>query len=174
MFPIERCQLPDDALLKKYADSEAYTDCYRTELKSRITHSQYVEAFYTTWLFKLERIVLKWWLSKPSSDSDAKKLAGDQTDVFAAWHVEERSENQLLLSDFQGRTRSWLMVAPMDNDGRRKTRLFFGSAVVPNKNKETKKNSFPPGFFILLAFHKIYSKLLLYSARTSLNKELYR
>lgn len=162
MLSIESCPLPENSLLNAYARSGAYTDCYRTEVTGYVSLERYVNTFYTTLLFKLERVILKWTVSKPSSDSEAMQLATGETDTFAAWHVEERCENQLLLCDFQGNTRSWLMMAPADSEVNRKTRLYFGSAVIRQQNSNKDKNSF--GFSVLIGFHKIYSVLLLYSA----------
>ena len=173
MFSIESCPLPDKALLRKYARSGAYTDCYRTEASGTVTHAQYVRAFYTTLIFKLERVVLKWTVSKPSSDAQVNRLADGTTDTFAAWHVEERCENQLLLSDFKGRTKSWLMVLSVGTEDSRKTRLYFGSAVIPVQNVTTGKTSLGAVYQALLGFHKIYSEILLYSARSRLKARLF-
>ncbi|MCP4768437.1 MAG: hypothetical protein GY875_19495 [Gammaproteobacteria bacterium] len=155
-------------MLNKYDYAGVYTDCYRTDVIGVVTHKEFVASFYTTLLFKLERIILKWVVSKPSSDIQAIQLADGSTDTFAAWQVEDRCKNQLLLSDFQGRTRSWLMVAPVDIEGIRKTRLFFGSAVTPTRDAKTGKTSLGFGFSMLLGFHKLYSVLLLYSAKSNL------
>ena len=170
MFSIERCPLPDNALLNKYDYPGVYTDCYRTDVIGAVTHEEYVSTFYTTLLFKLERIILNWAVSRPSSDIQAIQLAEGNAETFAAWHVEDRCENQLLLSDFKGRTRSWLMVAPVDTEDIRKTQLFFGSAVTPVGNAEAEKTSlgFGFGFTMLLGFHKCFSVLLLYSAKSNL------
>lgn len=127
---ITRCELPPSALLRKYVHEGAYTDCYVTEITTSVSLPEYVEAFYTTAVFKLERLILRHLVSKSSSDSDAGRLAHGEIDSFAAWSVEARAPNQLLLCDFQHRTRSWLMVAPIENGGAG-TRLYFGSAVVP-------------------------------------------
>jgi len=51
-------------------------------------------AFYTTLVFKLERLILKLAVSRPSTDAQAKQLAAGSIDEFSAWHVEARSENQ--------------------------------------------------------------------------------
>ena len=152
MFSIESCPLPDNALLNRYDCPGGYTDCYRTDVIGAVTHEKYVAAFYTTLLFRLERIILKWVVSKPSSDIEAEQLAAGNTDTFAAWRVEGRCENQLLLSDYQGRTRSWLMVAPVDIEGIRKTRLFFGSAVTQVRNTETGKSLPSFGFHYYSGF----------------------
>jgi hypothetical protein len=73
-----------------------------------VSQAQYVSAFYTTFVFKLERLILKWTVSKPSTDAQVKRLADGSIDSFAAWMVEARSQNQLLMCDYQRLTRSWL------------------------------------------------------------------
>lgn len=168
MFSIESCQLPEGALLNSYSNKGAYTDCYRTEVPGSVTHGQYVRAFYTTFLFKLERIILGWFVSRPSTDHEVEQLAEGSTDQFAAWQVESRVENQLLLSDFHGRTRSWLMVVPVGPGNDKGTYLYFGSAVTTVQNPATGSMTLGMGFRALLGFHKIYSRLLLYSARLRL------
>ncbi len=171
MFSIESCELPGEALLTSYSSSGAYTDCYRTEVPGIVTHTQYVGAFYTTSLFKLERVILAWFVSKPSTDHEAEQLAAGSTNQFAAWQVESRAENQLLLSDFRGRTRSWLMVLPAGEDNKPRTHLYFGSAVTTVPDQKTGKMTLGNGFRVLLGFHKIYSRLLLYSARLRLKTQ---
>ena len=131
-----------------------------TEIPASISHAQFVNAFYTTPLFKLERFILTWTVSKPSTDAQAKQLADGLTDNFAAWTVEARTEDQLLMCDFMSRTRSWLMTVPLE----RCTRLYFGSAVVPRTGKSTLEL----GFRVMLGFHKPYSVALLYAAKLSL------
>jgi len=168
MFAVERCSLPVDALLGQYDSPGIYTDCYRTDVIGAVAFEAYVSAFYTTRLFKLERVILQWVVSRPSSDTEATQMANGNADTFAAWHVEGRSENQLLLSDFRGRTRSWLMVAPVEGEESTSTRLFFGSAVTPGRNANTESVAAGPAFSMLLGFHRIYSVLLLCSARTKL------
>lgn len=46
-------------------------------------------------------------------------------------YVEARGLDQLLLCDFLGHTRSWLMSVPVQASETSCTRLYFGSAVVP-------------------------------------------
>jgi hypothetical protein len=133
-----------------------------------VSHAQYVNAFYTTFAFRLERSILKWAVAKPSTDSEVVQLAMGALENFAAWHVEKRCHNQLLLCDFQGRTRSWLMVAPLGADAGHGTRLYFGSAVVGRKHSKTGKSAMGFGFRVLLGFHKLYSMVLLGSARRRL------
>ena len=71
---IAACALPAEALLGAYRDS-GYTDCYVTAIDRAVTHAEYVEAFYTTTPFRLERLILKWSVAKPSTDADALRLS---------------------------------------------------------------------------------------------------
>jgi hypothetical protein len=73
-----------------------------------------------------------------------------------------------LLCDFLGRTRSWLMSGAGDGDS--STRLYFGSAVVPNGVDESGKKHFGFGFHALMGFHKLYSRALLRSAASRLKR----
>lgn len=170
MPSIHPCELPTRALLSKYQNGEAYADCYVTQIARHVSHAEYVEAFFTTPLFKLERLLLAWLVSKPSTDTQASQLASGTLDSFAAWSVEDRCEDQLLMCDFQGRTRSWLMVAPAEGESAGSTRLYFGSAVVPARTARTGTEAPDLGwtFRLLLGFHKLYSRALLFSAKSRL------
>lgn len=162
---IEKIKLPDQSLLLQYRESGAYTDCYAARIDGTISHSDYVAAFYTTWLFKLERIILKWLVSKPSTDDDVQRLVNKQQDEFAAWTVECRAEDQLLMCDFNERTRSWFMTA---RDGK-STMLYFGSAVVPVGTRQSGAPELGTSFNLLLGFHRLYSRALLSAARARLS-----
>ncbi len=168
MFSVQSCPIPDGALLAIYEKADAFTDCYGVEIAGSVSLEQFVTAFYTSCVFRLERMILRWAVSKPSTDAQAAQLASGAHDAFAAWYVEKRLDNQLLLSDFQGRTRSWLMVAPTVTDSGPGTRLYFGSAVVPAREPVTGRSTIGPGFRALLGFHRIYSEILLYAARSRL------
>jgi len=149
---VESCDLPGEALTQRYRASGAFADCFFTELPRPVTHAQYVEAFYTTSLFRLERWILRLVVGRPSTDTEVRALARGERDTFAAWTVEARAPNQVLLRDFTGRTCSWLMVT---RAGRAPgTRLYFGSVVIPSSPVHAK----------LLGFHTLYSRLLLRAA----------
>ncbi len=165
MFSIERHPLPADALLADYVRDGHYTDCYSTEVSKTVSHTEYVEAFYTTCLFKVERKILRWLVGKPSTDQQARQLAAGELDSFAAWHVEKRNENQILMCDFRHRTRSWLMVSSGTGSDGAGTRLYFGSAVVPFHKSRSGASSLGMSFKLLAGFHKAYSVALLFSAK---------
>lgn len=160
MLSIEKCSAPEGAFLEKYLLDGNYVDCYTTTIDKQISFPEFIFAFYTTWLFKVEQFILTRIARKPSSDVEARQLANGEIDHFAAWAVEARSENEILLCDFVGRTRSWLRVEKAGAA----TKLYFGSAVVPAKGS----GSLDFGFRALLGFHQVYSVLLLYFAKRKL------
>ena len=130
-----------------------------------MSHAEFVEAFYTGGLFKVERFLLRVFISKPSTDLQARQLAAGELNEFAAWRVEARAVDQLLMCAINGRTRSWLMVSAAEVPGR--TRLYFGSAVVTKVaavNPSTGKSSMGFVFRARLGFHKLYSRALLSAA----------
>jgi hypothetical protein len=158
--------LPKGALLERYRASGAYTDCFVTEVTGLVSHEQFVQAFYTSWLFKIERWILSWAVRKPSTDAEAFELGQGTREKFSAWTVEARATNQLLMCDFQQRTRSWLMVQTLDEV--MTTRLYFGSAVVPLRPDGQKDQAFGMAFHLLLGFHKLYARALLRAAARNL------
>ena len=158
---VRSAALPDHALLQAFAAAGDYADCFATDLPRTVSHAQYVEAFYTTWLFRLERWILKWAIARPSTDDEARQLAAGAVERFSAWRVEGRAADQLLMRDeFTKRTLSWLMAEPLPQGG---TRLYFGSAVVRKRD-----GGMGGSFGVLLGFHKLYSRLLLGAARRRL------
>ena len=160
---VNETPLPGAALLQRYADDGEYTDCFSADVPVALSLPAYVTAFYTTWLFKAERVILRWLASLPSTDDEAAQLAQGRRDAFAAWTVEERSDGQLLMIDVRRQTGSWFMHEPAG----RGSRLYFGSVVF--KQKET-----PAGrelrwtYRAMLGVHRFYSRALLSAARSRL------
>ena len=162
--------LPPFALLDRYSAGDGYTDCFVADVAGEFSHAEFVAAFYTTWLFRLERIILKWLVAKPSTDDEARQLAQGERDAFAAWTVEARAPNQLLMRDFLENTRSWLMVEPRAGGG--VTRLYFGSAIVARAGARRGRRRPGLRFRALLGFHRRYSRALLRAARARLTSGL--
>ena len=106
--------------------------------------------------------------SRPSTDAQARQLTRGERETFAAWSVEGRASDQLLLADFGGRTKSWLMVVPSSDARAETTRLYFGSAVVPVRPRRGGEAGMGFVFTALLGFHRLYSRLLLRAARARL------
>ena len=161
MPPIIASELPEEALLQRYKRDGSYTDCYFMDTPRDISMPEYIAGFYTTPLFKVERGILALVAGKRSSDEAARNLAQGHASTFAAWSVEDRSSNQLLLRDFLGRTRSWLMAEPQQSS----TRLYFGSAVMPKSRSAGGKTSFGFAFHALSGFHHLYTKALMRAAQ---------
>ena len=81
--------------------------------------------------------------------------------------MEGRSADQLLLADFTGRTKSWLMAVPVSGTGvGPQTQLYFGSAVVARIDARTGRRKMGFAFHALLGVHRLYSRLLLGAARS--------
>ena len=165
---IHREPIPARALHARYADQGAYVDCYATDIDSVVTFELFVGAFYTTWLFKLERWILAWTVKRPSSDEEARGIAAGRASRFAAWSEEARAADQLLMCDFLGATRSWFMVEPRG----RSTRRYFGSVVTARPNPRTGLLELGRGYRLLLGFHKLYSRALLSAASSKLRRRL--
>ena len=47
MTSVKTCHLPECALLNRYAQSGAYTDCYHLDVPAGVSLAQYVCDFYT-------------------------------------------------------------------------------------------------------------------------------
>lgn len=168
MPAIKRCSHPPDALLRRYVESGDYTDCYCTQISQTVSLEEFVYNFYTTPLFKLERWILGWAVSRPSTDDQLQQLLDQETENFAAWKLEARATQQMLMCDFRDRTRSWFMTEQLPNNSG--TVLYFGSAVVKTKDQPEKEQSMPCVFSALLGFHKLYSIALLRSAQGRLQR----
>lgn len=152
--------LPGNALLQRFVDSGEYTDCFMTRIDDDVSFATYVEAFYTTSVFKAERFILRWLVSRPSTDAEARALASNEIAEFAAWKMLERSDDQLLMMDFRGNTCSWFMLE-RDEGG---SKLYFGSAVIRNR-KTSSGRRMGWTYRALLGFHRLYSRILLRAAR---------
>jgi hypothetical protein len=168
MPPIQACELPANALLRRYLDEGAYADCYRVAVTQSVSQAEFIEAFYTTAVFKLERRLLAWFVARPSTDQQVRDLANERLSSFAAWNVEARVSGQLLMSDMHQRTRSWLMSVPAAGGAGSGTLLYFGSAVVPIRDRRSGKARMGFVFRALLGFHKLYSRVLLGAAASRL------
>ena len=170
MLSVNACALPPHSLLIRYRKKRHFVDSYCAEVNGTVSHAEYVTSFYTSWLFRLELLILRQIAKIDSTDKDVALLAQAQTDRFAAWKVEDREAEQLLLSDTRGRTRSWLMSEIERGEQGAKTMLYFGSAVLPTSGLSTRSLAGQVLFLSLLPFHKVYSRALLGAAKRSLSR----
>lgn len=162
---IELRALPPGSLLAQHATPGDYADCLTVEVPGSITLGEYVAAFYTSAAFRPERWLLHL-IGKGSGDADVRALADGTAQHFAAWSVEARGQDELLLRDFQHRTRSWLKVEAVSGTGETpRTRLYFGSGVGGAGEGGSSRGAFSRVIFrLLLPFHKIYARTLLQGA----------
>ena len=142
----------------------ALTDCFYVDVEQHVTLEDYIFAFYTMRLFKLERAILSFVIRKPSTDEGAFLLSRDKTDTFSAWTVEARTASQILLADFSGRTKSWLMVDPNRAEAAPATRLYFGTVAMPTKVSTDGQPAVSFMFHLFGGFHRVYSRALLKAA----------
>jgi hypothetical protein len=165
MSAVRPCEVPLNSLLRSYSGGGGFADCYVAEVPGDVSQQAFVAAFYTSPLFKIERALLKYLAARPASDTDAEQLSLGRACGFSAWRVEGQSSSELLLADVTGRTRSWLMATPVAGpDPTPRTRLYFGSAVVPRPGQGGSKRGMGWTFHALLGFHRLYSRWLLLAA----------
>ncbi len=173
MSNVTRESVPADALLMTYRGGPhperwgRYADCFSVSVERAVTLPEFVFAFYTSRIFKAERLVLKALLGASSTDAQALALATGSENSFAVWRVGDRTATQLLMCDQYQRTRSWFRVVPLDNDS---TRLQFGSAVAERSGRQGSSREMGFAFGLLLGFHVVYSKALLWAASVSVTK----
>lgn len=162
--------LPAECLITKYAEKPGYyTDSYVLDVPGYVELKTFIYAFYTSWLFKCERFILKWLVRKPSKDDDITDLMNGETEKFAAWDLEAKTEDELLMCDFVGKTRSWFKVefSPSENQ----TRLMFGTVVVPDGASAQGNPKLGMIFSAMLWFHVLYARALLVCAVSNLEPQ---
>ncbi len=165
MVNVTAQDIPTGSLIAEQATQAGYyTDCFSCVVPGQVCLADYVTAFYTTPLFRAERLVLRLAARAPSTDAQARALAEGETERFAVWQVAARHDDEMLLAERSGRTKSWFKVAAQGAD----TQLFFGSVVVPVKAKSGKM-VLGPVFDSLLTAHGLYSRALLASASRRLH-----
>jgi hypothetical protein len=156
MTAIHACAVPEGSLLAAAVREGGYADAYRVALGQGATLAEWVEAFYTSPVFRLERGLIARAMDLPAGDADARALASGAASRFSAWQVQARTADELLVA--AGRTRSWFRVEPAATAGS-PALVFFGSAVLPRRS-----GGMGGAFWLLLGFHKLYSRLLIVSA----------
>src|SRR5882724_7325901 len=168
MFSIAREPVTDDALLKTFRGGKRserwgkYGDCFSIPVDRVVSLADFVFAFYTSPVFRIERLLLRALVGAPSSDSDARALADGSAASFAVWYVGERTATQLLMCDRYERTRSWFRVVSLDGG---RTLSQFGSAIAAPRADRAGDRALGGRFRLLLGFHVVYSQLLLHAAK---------
>jgi hypothetical protein len=185
MFSIAREAVPEDSLLKTHRGAVHperwgnYGDCFSVSVERGASLADFVFAFYTSPLFRIERLILGVLARAPAGDGDAHALAQGSATRFSIWYAGERTVTQLLMCDRYERTRSWFQVVPLDGG---RTLLRFGSAVAaapataaPSSAASAdaaKAATSSAVFRLLLGFHILYSQLLLSAAKAGVMRNL--
>jgi hypothetical protein len=173
MFGISQELAPADSLLRTYRGGKhperwgSYGDCFSMTVNRAASLGDFVFAFYTSWAFRIERLILRILVGAVSTDADARAVANGSGESFAIWRVGERTPTQLLMCDRYEKTRSWFRVVPVNGGG---TLLQFGSAVAAVRENRTGSKSMGEVFRLLLGFHVAYSQVLLRAAMAGLKK----
>jgi hypothetical protein len=167
MSSILQVPVPEESLLRTYRGGARpdrwgnQGDCFSVCVERVVSLADFVFAFYTSPVFRVERWILALVAKSPSTDAQARAVADESSRDFALWQVAERTDTQLLMCDRYEMTRSWFRVVPQ-GDGR--TVLQFGSAVAAHRDQKTGAASMKRGFRWLMGFHVLYSKVLLGAA----------
>ena len=143
-------ELPERSLLATHRGPQCHRDAFCAEVPRTVSLSEYITAFYASMSFTPERKLLSL-IGRGASQGDIAALAEGRVQNFAAWDVEARTDDQLLMRDFQDRTCSWPMVEPISGG----TGLWFGSGVRRPDRAPVK---------LLMPFHRWYSRALLRAA----------
>ena len=169
MFGILQEPVPATSLLRTYREGpdpeawEHFNDCFSVTVDRPVTLAEFVYVFYTSPVFRIERLVLR--LARlPSTDAEARQLADGKREVFAAWRVAQRTGTQLLMCDVLGRTRSWFCITLLPDGRTSRTLLQFGSGIAAGIEPRTGQRRRSIGFRLLGGIHTLYSQVLLHAA----------
>lgn len=157
---IEAIAPPTGSLLARELTPGGYADSWITVIDRAVSLPEFIVAFWTTPVFRAERVVLAA-LGWPSTEVDARALGAGASERFAAWRVSARREQEILLHDTSGRTCSWFQVEALDRTG---TRLWFGSSITAVSAGEGSAPDIGRGFRMMLGAHRLYSRVLLAQA----------
>jgi len=86
MPAVRPCPVPQDSLLHAYQDRDGFADCYVAGMPGAVSQAAFIEAVYTSGLFKVERTLLQHLAARPATDADARLLAKGQAQQCSAWH----------------------------------------------------------------------------------------
>ncbi|MEM9969681.1 MAG: hypothetical protein AAF762_01095 [Pseudomonadota bacterium] len=147
---VERREVPAASLISPYVDGSNFVDAYFVA-RPGVALPNYVDRFFTTPIFRLERSILRLTGGVPSEDQQVAALASGTGEVMASWRVEARSDDELLLVVPGTPIRTWLAV---DDRG-----IWFGSVIVAGPD-----GNIPFMIRALIPFHALYSRVLLWAA----------
>ncbi|NRB30287.1 MAG: hypothetical protein HRU27_06805 [Rhizobiaceae bacterium] len=162
---------PEGAFISQYSTTlGGYSDCYYIDIQKDVALSDYILAFFSTPIFRMERLILNLVPSGRSNEQCVLDLAAGTGDKIAGWKTEKRDDSQLLLAVGDGPIRTWLMVqgSPYSETT---TRLYFGSAVLPTGMTKEGHPKLAIVFRLFAGLHIFYSRLLLWWAARDLGRK---
>lgn len=163
---VSEVELPKATLIANQAELGFFTDCFCTEIFGQFELSDYITAFYTSPIFRIERFLLRLAPKGRSTDQDVAALAAGQAKQLAIWTEEFRRSDEVLMN--AGKTKSWLHLKSTDQG----STLYFGTVVLPEKPKNADESPrMGKGFELFMGLHRLYSRVLLRSAARNLRKE---
>lgn len=164
MITVKRIGVPEGSFLKAYEGREGCeTDCFQADVPGHPDIDRFVHIFFDTWVFRIERRLLALLGEDYATSEDVAALAGRSSDTLAAWTVQDRSADEIILAFKRPRGRTWLQATQLDGS-LGSTRLRFGSALLPNIDSEGQTASISWGLKIGLPLHRLYARLLLAAA----------
>ena len=103
MPAIAQCPVTEDSLLRTYRGDKHperwghYGDCFAVSVGRAVTLGEFVLAFYTSPVFRVERWILRVVAGAASTDGEARALEEGRRQAFAVWTVGARTVDQLLM-----------------------------------------------------------------------------
>ena len=90
---IAQCHVAEDSLLRPYRGGKHpegwghYGDCFSVSVDRAVMLGEFVLAFYTSPVFRMERLILRILTGAASTDGEARALAEGRVESFAVWTV---------------------------------------------------------------------------------------
>ncbi|MEO0774240.1 MAG: hypothetical protein AAFZ04_13775 [Pseudomonadota bacterium] len=119
--------------------------------------ARFVYIFFDSWVFRLERKILRLAGKDSTRRADVIDLASEEADHLAAWITLDRSPTELLLAVPDTPILTWLQVARSEGV----ICLRFGSGILPQPGKDHPHWGFRATYWA----HRAYSRILLHAAR---------
>ena len=129
---------PETSLLAQRRGEDWYRDAFRACVPGHVTLGTFVTEFFAGPAFLPERMALHL-IGRGAGAAEIAALAEGTATRFAAWEMEAREADQLLMHDFLDRTCCWLAVshegdasdlgAPHNAGEREQRFLWFGTGL---------------------------------------------
>ncbi|MTI09151.1 hypothetical protein [Curvivirga aplysinae] len=168
MTEVKETAIPLNSFMNFYHESPGHhADAFVGQIDGIVTLEDYILAFFDSPIFRIERSILSLFLLRRIKQSEIKELASGRSQQFALWKTKKRNEEELLLEVGDSQIRTWFHT---EQEQSNKTKLYFGSAIVPDTTSKNAKEGIGFTFRFFMGFHKLYSRILLQSALKKLKR----